>query len=47
MPDYGDPGWFQSYEMGHQGYTEFRFTGIRMSNTDGVDQLSGYIQDEY
>ena len=20
MPDYGDPGWFQSFELGHQGY---------------------------
>ncbi|MFC2022566.1 FAD-binding oxidoreductase, partial [Chloroflexota bacterium] len=21
MPDYGDPGWFQSFELGHQGYS--------------------------
>ncbi|NQT17756.1 MAG: FAD-binding oxidoreductase [Planctomycetes bacterium] len=23
MPDYGDPGWYQSFELGHQGYSEF------------------------
>ncbi len=39
MPDYGDPGWFQSFELGHQGYSEFLIYWDQMENTDGVDQF--------
>jgi hypothetical protein len=37
MPDYGDPGWFQSFELGHQGYSEFLIYWDQDQNTDGVD----------
>jgi glycolate oxidase len=37
MPDYGDPGWFQSFELGHQGYSEFLIYWDQDENTDGVD----------
>jgi glycolate oxidase len=39
MPDYGDPGWFQSFELGHQGYSEFLVYWDQDENTDGVDQF--------
>jgi hypothetical protein len=39
MPDYGDPGWFQSFELGHQGYSEFLIYWDQDENTDGVDQF--------
>jgi glycolate oxidase len=39
MPDYGDPGWFQSFELGHQGYSEFLVYWDPSENTDGVDQF--------
>jgi len=39
MPDYGDPGWFQSFELGHQGYSEFLVYWDPDENTDGVDQF--------
>ncbi|MBI5592789.1 MAG: FAD-binding oxidoreductase [Deltaproteobacteria bacterium] len=39
MPDYGDPGWFQSFEMGHQGYSEFLVYWDQDDNTDPVDQF--------
>jgi glycolate oxidase len=37
MPDYGDPGWFQSFELGHQGYSEFLVYWDPDVDTDGVD----------
>ncbi len=39
MPDYGDPGWFQSFELGHQGYSEFLIYWDQDENTDGVDKF--------
>ncbi len=39
MPDYGDPGWFQSFELGHQGYSEFLIYWDQDENTDGVDHF--------
>jgi glycolate oxidase len=39
MPDYGDPGWFQSFELGHQGYSEFLVYWDPDVNTDGVDHF--------
>jgi hypothetical protein len=39
MPDYGDPGWFQSFELGHQGYSEFLVYWDPDENTDGVDRF--------
>ena len=39
MPDYGDPGWFQSFELGHQGYSEFLVYWDQDENTDGVDHF--------
>jgi hypothetical protein len=39
MPDYGDPGWFQSFELGHQGYSEFLIYWDPDVNTDGVDHF--------
>jgi hypothetical protein len=39
MPDYGDPGWFQSFEMGHQGYSEFLVYWDQDDDTDKVDQF--------
>jgi glycolate oxidase len=39
MPDYGDPGWFQSFELGHQGYSEFLIYWDPDENTDKVDHF--------
>jgi hypothetical protein len=39
MPDYGDPGWFQSFELGHQGYSEFLIYWDPDEDTNGVDQF--------
>jgi len=39
MPDYGDPGWYQSFELGHQGYSEFLVYWDQDENTDKVDQF--------
>jgi len=39
MPDYADPGWFQSFELGHQGYSEFLIYWDPDENTDGVDHF--------
>jgi hypothetical protein len=39
MPDYGDPGWFQSFELGHQGYSEFLVYWDPDENTDKVDEF--------
>jgi len=39
MPDWGDPGWFQSFELGHQGYSEFLIYWDPDENTDGVDHF--------
>ena len=39
MPDYGDPGWFQSFELGHQGYSEFLVYWDQDDDTDKVDQF--------
>jgi glycolate oxidase len=39
MPDYGDPGWFQSFELGHQGYSEFLVYWDPDVDTDGVDHF--------
>jgi len=39
MPDFGDPGWFQSFELGYQGYSEFLVYWDQDENTDGVDHF--------
>ena len=39
MPDYGDPGWFQSFELGHQGYSEFLVYWDHDDDTNKVDQF--------
>src|SRR4030043_385064 len=39
MPDYGDPGWFQSFELGPQGYSEFLVYWDPDENPDGVDHF--------
>src|SRR5512139_3503176 len=39
MPDNGDPGWFQSFEMGHQGYSEFLIYWDQDEDTNGVDHF--------
>ena len=39
MPDYGDPGWFQLGEGGHQGYTEFLIYYDPDEDTNRVDQF--------
>ncbi|MFP3975616.1 MAG: FAD-binding oxidoreductase [Dehalococcoidia bacterium] len=39
MPDYGDPGWFQSFELGHQGYSEFLIYWDPDEDTTGVDHF--------
>jgi len=39
MPDYGDTGWFQSFELGHQGYSEFLVYWDPDENTDKVDHF--------
>lgn len=42
MPDFGDPGWFQNFEIGHQGYSEFLIYWDQDEDTQGVDQF--YLQ---
>jgi glycolate oxidase len=39
MPDFGDPGWFQNFEMGHQGYSEFLIYWDHREDVKGVDQF--------
>jgi hypothetical protein len=39
MPDHGDPGWFQSFELGYQGYSEFLIYWDQDEDTDPVDQF--------
>ena len=39
MPDFGDPGWFQSFELGHQGYSEFLVYWDHREDTTGVDRF--------
>jgi len=39
MPDFGDPGWFQNFEMGHQGYSEFLIYWDQREDVDGVDKF--------
>ena len=39
MPDYGDPGWFQTFELGHQGYSEFLIYWDQDDDTNPVDQF--------
>lgn len=39
MPDFKDPGWFQSCEMGHLGYFEFLMYWDQREDTNGVDQF--------
>ncbi|MBS3907267.1 MAG: FAD-binding oxidoreductase [Syntrophaceae bacterium] len=39
MPDYGERGWFQSLEMGHQGYSEYLIYWDPEENTERVDQF--------
>ena len=39
MPDFGDPGWFQSFELGHKGYSEFLVYWDHREDTAGVDQF--------
>lgn len=39
MPDFGDPGWFQNFELGHQGYSEFLIYWDQREDISGVDQF--------
>lgn len=39
MPDFGDPGWFQCFELGHQGYSEFLIYWDHREDIAGVDQF--------
>jgi hypothetical protein len=39
MPDYADPGWFQSFELGHQGYSEFLIYWDPDEDTTRVDHF--------
>jgi len=39
MPDNGDPGWFQSFELGHQGYSEFLIYWDQREDIKGVDHF--------
>ncbi len=39
FPDFGDPGWFQSFELGHQGYSEFLIYWDQDEDTSGVDRF--------
>lgn len=39
MPDYGDPGWFQSIECGHMGYSEFLVYWDQFEDTKPVDRF--------
>lgn len=38
VPDYRDPGWFQSVELGHSGYFEFLIHYDPNEDTKGLDQ---------
>jgi hypothetical protein len=39
MPDFGDPGWFQNFELGHQGYSEFLIYWDHREDISGVDRF--------
>lgn len=39
MPDYGEKGWFQSIEMGHQGYSEYLVYWDPEEDTEKADQV--------
>jgi hypothetical protein len=39
MPDHGDPGWFQSFELGYHGYSEFLIYWDQDEDTTGVDHF--------
>ena len=39
FPDFGDPGWFQLFENGHQGYSEFLIYWDQDEDTSGVDRF--------
>lgn len=39
FPDFGDPGWFQSFEIGHQGYSEFLIYWDQDEDTSYVDRF--------
>jgi hypothetical protein len=41
MPDYGDPGWFQSFELGHQATLSSSSTGTQTKTPQGLTILSG------
>ncbi len=43
MPEYGDPGWFQSNDFGHSSYLEF----LVYMNVDKCDPLSPYYDPGY
>jgi len=43
MPEYGDPGWFQSNDFGHSSYLEF----LVYMNVDKCDPLSPYYDPTY
>lgn len=39
FPDFGDPGWFQAFELGHQGYSEFLIYWDQDEDTSYVDRF--------
>lgn len=39
FPDFGDPGWFQNFESGHQGYSEFLIYWDQDEDTSYVDRF--------
>jgi glycolate oxidase len=39
MPDHGDEGWFQSFELGYQGYSEFLIYWDQDEDTTAVDHF--------
>ncbi len=39
FPDFGDPGWFQAFEIGHQGYSEFLIYWDQDEDTSYVDRF--------
>ncbi len=39
MPDYGDPGWIQSFELGHTGYSEFLVYWDQDEDVKSVDHF--------
>ena len=39
FPDFGDPGWFQNFENGHQGYSEFLIYWDQDEDTSYVDRF--------